>query len=49
MAKHRFSLLVAALVPGRTTGVLEMSSEVRNQRNELVMEGMQKYLLRKRG
>ena len=32
----------------RTTGVLTMRSTVHNQRGELVMEGMQKYLLMKR-
>lgn len=42
------SLIVAALIPGRSTGVLEMKSEVRNQRDELVMEGKQRYLLRKK-
>jgi len=42
------SLEVAELVPGRTTGVLIMRSEIRNQRDEVVLEGTQKYLLRKR-
>ncbi|WP_059414989.1 MaoC family dehydratase [Cupriavidus basilensis] len=42
------SLTVAELIPGRTTGVLVMRSEVRNQRGVCVMEGTQKYLLRKR-
>lgn len=42
------SLEVAELTPGRTTGVLTMRTEIRNQREELVLEGMQKYLLRKR-
>ena len=42
------SLEVVELVPGRTTGVLTMRSQVLNQKNECVMEGMQKYLLRKR-
>lgn len=41
-------LTVAKLEPGRTTGVLEMKSTVHNQRGELVMDGMQRYLLRKR-
>ena len=41
-------LAVAALVPQRTTGVLVIRSTVHNQRNELVMDGEQKYLLRKR-
>lgn len=42
------SLTVSELVPGRTTGVLVMQSLVRNQRDETVMDGVQKYLLRKR-
>ncbi|MEN5066971.1 MULTISPECIES: MaoC family dehydratase [Achromobacter] len=41
------SLTVAELLPGRTTGVLVMHSLVRNQRDEVVMDGVQKYLLRK--
>lgn len=41
------SLTVADLLPGRTTGVLVMQSLVRNQRDEVVMDGVQKYLLRK--
>ena len=39
---------VAELQPGRTTGVLVMRSTVHNQRGELVMDGVQKYLLRRR-
>lgn len=42
------SLTVSELVPGRTTGVLVMRTEVRNQNDVCVMEGWQKYLLRKR-
>jgi acyl dehydratase len=42
------ALEVAELEPGRTTGVLTMRSTVHNQKGELVMEGMQKYLLRRR-
>jgi acyl dehydratase len=42
------SLEVVELVPGRSTGVLTMRSEVRNQDDVRVMEGIQKYLLRKR-
>jgi acyl dehydratase len=42
------SLEVVELIPGRTTGVLAMRSEVRNQDDVCVMEGTQKYLLRKR-
>lgn len=42
------SLTVSELAPGRSTGVLVMQSLVRNQRDETVMDGVQKYLLRKR-
>ena len=41
-------LVVSALDPQRTTGVLTLSSTVHNQKGELVMEGTQKYLVRKR-
>ena len=42
------SLEVAQLTPQRSTGVLTLSSRVRNQDGVLVMEGEQKYLLKKR-
>lgn len=42
------TLEVSELVPNRTTGVLTLRSTVHNQRGELVMDGIQKYLLRKR-
>jgi acyl dehydratase len=42
------SLTIAELVPQRTTGLVVMRSEVLNQRSELVMDGVQKYLLRRR-
>ncbi|MCD0502205.1 MaoC family dehydratase [Bordetella petrii] len=42
------SLEVAELTPNRSTGVLVMRSTIHNQNDVLVMEGMQKYLLRKR-
>lgn len=42
------ALEVEALVPGRTTGVLGLRSTVHNQNGLLVMDGTQKYLLRKR-
>ena len=42
------TLTVSEARPGRTTGVLTLSSTVQNQRGELVMDGFQKYLLRKR-
>src|SRR5436309_2654089 len=37
------SLTVSELIPGRTTGVLVMQSEIRNQNDVRVMEGTQKY------
>ncbi|MEX2616906.1 MAG: MaoC family dehydratase [Alphaproteobacteria bacterium] len=40
-------LIIAALTPQRTTGVVTVASTIHNQRSELVMEGEQKYLLRK--
>ena len=42
------SLVVGDLIPGKTTGVITMISSIVNQRNEQVLDGMQKYLLRKR-
>ena len=42
-------LIVSELTPNRTTGVIALRSEVHNQRGELVMSGVQKYLLKKRG
>ena len=42
------TLEVAEMVPNRSTGVLSLRSTVHNQRGELVMEGLQKYLLLKR-
>jgi acyl dehydratase len=42
------ALEVTELVPGRTTGVVTLRSTVFNQRKELVLEGMQKFLIRKR-
>jgi len=41
-------LEIAALKPQRTTGVVTVRSTVHNQDGRLVMEGEQKYLLRKR-
>lgn len=41
-------LEVAELTPQRTTGVLVLRSTIHNQRSELVLEGTQKYLLKKR-
>ena len=42
------ALTVDELTPGRTTGVLGLISTVHNQKGVLVMEGRQRYLLRKR-
>ena len=39
------ALEVIELVPGRTTGVVTLRSTVFNQRKELVLEGMQKFLV----
>jgi acyl dehydratase len=41
-------LVVAELVPQRSTGILTMRATVHNQSRELVLEGEQKYLLRKK-
>ena len=41
-------LEVAELTPNRTTGVLVLKSTVHHQHGKLVMDGLQKYLLRKR-
>jgi acyl dehydratase len=42
------ALEVAELAGGRTTGVVTLRSTVFNQRRELVLEGMQKFLIRRR-
>jgi len=42
------ALEVSELVPNRSTGVLAMRSTVHNQHGVLVLEGTQRYLLRKR-
>mgnify|MGYP000285198477 CR=1 FL=1 len=42
------SLTVSDLIPGNTTGVLVMTSVITNQREETVLEGEQRYLLRKK-
>ncbi len=41
-------LIVAQLTTQRTTGVLTMRSEIHNQKGVLVMDGTQRYLLRRR-
>ena len=42
------ALEVTELLAGRTTGTVTLASTVFNQRRELVLEGMQKFLIRKR-
>ena len=42
------TLEIDELTPGRTTGVLGFKSTVHNQRRELVLEGRQRYLLKRR-
>ncbi len=41
-------LRIAEMKPQRTTGVVTVATTVHNQRSELVLDGMQKYLLKKR-
>jgi acyl dehydratase len=43
------ALEVTELVAGRTTGAITLASTVFNQRRELVLQGIQKFLIRKRG
>lgn len=42
------ALEVIELSPGKTTGVVTLRSTVFNQRKELVLEGTQKFLIRRR-
>jgi acyl dehydratase len=42
------ALEVIELTPGRSTGMVMLRSTVFNQRKELVLEGTQKFLIRKR-
>jgi acyl dehydratase len=42
------ALEIDELTPGRTTGVVGFRSTIFNQRKELVLEGRQRYLLRKK-
>jgi acyl dehydratase len=42
------ALEVIELMPGRTTGTVTLKSTVYNQRKELVLEGIQKFLIRRR-
>ncbi len=40
------ALAITALTPQRTTGIVEMRATIHNQRDELVLEGVHRYLLR---
>ena len=42
------ALEISELVPGRTTGVVGLISTVHNQRRELVLQGSQRFVIRKR-
>ena len=42
------ALDVTELTPGRTTGVVALRSTVFNQRRERLLEGLQKFLIRRR-
>lgn len=42
------ALEVTKLEPGRTTGVLTLALTIHNQNSELVLDGVQRYLLRRR-
>jgi acyl dehydratase len=42
------ALEIAELVANRSTGVIAMTSTVHNQKSELVMDGTQRYLVRKK-
>ena len=42
------ALEISELIPGKTTGVIVLSSTVHNQHRQLVMSGEQKMLVRKR-
>jgi acyl dehydratase len=42
------ALEIVELAPNRTTGVIAIKSTVHNQKSELVMDGAQRYLVRKK-
>jgi acyl dehydratase len=42
------ALEIGELTPGRTTGVVGLTSTVHNQRRELVLQGAQRFVIRKR-
>ena len=41
-------LIITDLIPQRTTGLVTLESTIHNQKSELVLNGWQKYLVRKR-
>lgn len=41
------ALVISALIPQRTTGIVVMASTIHNQNGDLVLTGEHKYLLRK--
>ena len=41
------ALVISALIPQRTTGIVVMASTIHNQNGDLVLSGEHKYLLRK--
>jgi acyl dehydratase len=41
-------LVITELAPGRTTGVVAMRVAIHNEERKLVMNGMHRYVLRKR-
>jgi len=41
------ALVISALIPQRTTGIVVMAATIHNQNSELVLTGEHKYLLRK--
>ena len=41
-------LTVTELKPQRTTGVLTLATSIHNQHRKLVLDGLQKYLIRRR-
>lgn len=43
------ALTITELKAGRTTGVVTIRMDIYNQRGELVLDGMQKYLLKRSG
>ena len=42
------ALEIGELTPGRSTGVVGLTSTVHNQRRELVLQGTQRFVIRKR-